>query len=380
MEKKKKQASQTGEKKNESKNIRKFLTIHETFRLNARILLRFTGIITIILILIFAFIYFRSPNIPENKSNGVLIKIPRGASFEAVADTLTQKGLLQHRNLFILFGKITGLDGQIRAGLFKIPKDLNAWQLLQYLKSAPSVFVKVTIPEGILSYQVAAILQEKVGIDSARFVNLVYDSNFTHQLGVSAPNLEGYLLPETYYFYWKIPEKNIIRYMVQNTLEIFKPDSVRNQLQKLNMSVQEIMTLASIIEGEAMIDSERVLISSVYHNRLKRNWRLQADPTIQFILPGPPRRLSYKDLEIDSPYNTYRYSGLPPGPINNPGKKSILAALFPADTKYLYFVATGDGGHHFSKTAAEHARWKQKLNKIRRQVQLEKRRQKLKGN
>ncbi len=117
-----------------------------------------------------------------------------------------------------------------------------------------------------------------------------------------------------------------------------------------------------------VVDSERVFISSVYHNRLRLGWPLQADPTIQFAIPGPPRRLLNGDLEIDSPYNTYQHRGLPPGPINNPGKKSIMAALYPADTKYIYLVATGDGGHKFSKTLQEHNYWKARFDEVRRRV------------
>jgi UPF0755 protein len=175
-------------------------------------------------------------------------------------------------------------------------------------------------------------------------------------------------LPETYLFSYGMREGEIIHRLVDSTLSIFQSDSVQWQMQKLGMDMHEILTMASIIEGEVVVDSERVLVSSVYHNRLKRKWHLAADPTIQYIIPGPPRRLLNKDLEIDSPYNTYKYIGLPPGPINNPGKKSIMAALFPADTRYLYFVATGDGGHRFSQTASEHAYWKEKFDQVRREV------------
>ncbi len=137
------------------------------------------------------------------------------------------------------------------------------------------------------------------------------------------------------------------------------------------MSINEILTLASIIEGEIQVDSERVIVSSVYHNRLERGWLLQADPTIQYILPGEPRRLTYRDLDLDSPYNTYKYPGLPPTPINNPGKKSIFAALYPEETNYLYFVATGNGGHRFSRTSSEHAYWKKQFDQVRRKVRSE---------
>lgn len=296
------------------------------------------------------------------------VLIPRGASLQAIADSLATHGLLKQTNLFLFLGKLTGKDRRIKSGLVEVPVGLPPYALLNYLARARPHLIKVTIPEGVRSEQVAAILARKVGVDSARFMQLVRDSLFARALGVQADNLEGYLLPETYLLPWQPDERELVRMMVRNTLRLFEPDSIQQRLHQLNMSIHQVLTLASIIEGEVMVDSERVLVSSVYHNRLRRGWRLQADPTIQFLLKGKPRRLTYRDLEIDSPYNTYRYSGLPPGPINNPGRRSILAALYPAPTDYLYFVATGDGGHHFSRTQREHLIWKRKFDRIRRQV------------
>ncbi|NOX35989.1 MAG: endolytic transglycosylase MltG [Calditrichaeota bacterium] len=315
------------------------------------------------------------PPLPEDleKRPSVTVLIPQGATFGAIADTLMAHSLLKHREWFLFLGRITGKESRMHAGMFAIPRGLNSWQLLVYLESAKNVLLKVTIPEGLRTERIAAILQRKIGVDSARFMQLVRDSAFVNQLGVPAPTLDGFLMPETYFFQWKTPEEVIIRTLVKNTMSLFEPDSVRQQLQQLNMSILEIITLASIIEGEVMVDSERVLVSSVYHNRLKRGWRLQADPTIQFLLKDGPRRLTYRDLEIDSPYNTYKYAGLPPGPINNPGKQSILAAIFPAKTRYLYFVASGDGGHRFSRTLKEHLKWKRHFDKIRREVYWKKR-------
>jgi UPF0755 protein len=235
--------------------------------------------------------------------------------------------------------------------------------------------IKVTFPEGILSTQMAEILQEKIGIDSALFVSLVHDSAFAQFL-VGENSLEGFLLPETYFFEWEMPEKQIIQRMAANTRQIFEADTIRDRLSQLDFTPLEILTLASIIEGEVMVDSERVTISSVYHNRLRLGWPLQADPTIQYIIPGPPRRLLHRDLEVDSPYNTYKNPGLPPGPISNPGKESILAALYPANTSYLYMVAIGDGRHKFSKTLKEHNLWHAKYNEYRRQIRREQRQKK----
>ncbi len=304
--------------------------------------------------------------------------IPKGSSLSQIANILEKDSLLEHKTFFVLLGKISGYQNRMQAGLFKVPENLHPWHLLTYLTQPKLAEIKVTLPEGIQAEEMAHILSENIGIDSTTFMELVYDSVYTHSLGVEQNKLEGYLLPETYFFNYGMNSDEIIRLLVGNTLEIFKPDSVQRQLRKLGMTQHQIVTMASIIEGEVIVDSERVLVSSVYHNRLKKRWLLGADPTIQYIIPGPPRRLLDKDLEIDSPYNTYKYRGLPPGPINNPGKLSILAALFPADTRYMYFVATGDGGHHFSRTAAQHAYWKSQFDKIRREVRREQRRNRYK--
>ena len=319
------------------------------------------------LLLIWILAYFRMPGNLQGRST-TRVKIPYGATFRQATDSLEAHQLVSHRAWFLLMGKIFGGERKVRAGMFDIPLGLNSYQLLNYLPLAKNIQIKVTIPEGLELEQIAAILKRKMGNDSTQFMNLTRDSAFIRRLGIEDTSLRGYLLPETYFLEWQTPDSEIIRRMAQSTLKIFRRDSVRRRLRETGMSVKEVLTLASIIEGEAVVDSERVLISSVYHNRLKRGWRLEADPTIQFIVPGPPRRLTFKDLANPSPYNTYKYAGLPPGPINNPGEKSILAALFPAKTRYLYFVATGDGGHHFSSSLREHLRWKQKFDAIRRKV------------
>jgi UPF0755 protein len=332
----------------------------------------FVGILLIVILIKISVF----PTYYNNSSNGKPYKtilIPRGISFKEISQILYDNKVLSHKNLFIFLGKISGYQNKIQAGMFQIPGGLHPWHLLKYLLNPKMAEIKVTLHEGIQVKDIAHILKEKLNVDSLRFMNLAWDSTFCHSLGVRVDNLEGYLLPETYFFHYSMDEIEIIEFLVKNTLGIFENDTVQYQLDQLGMDVHDVVTLASIVEGEVVIDSERTTVSSVYLNRLKRGWHLGADPTIQYIIPGPPRRLLNKDLEIDSPYNTYIYRGLPPGPINNPGKKSILAVIFPADTRYLYFVATGDGGHHFSRTAAEHAYWKEKFDRVRRDVRRQKR-------
>ncbi len=305
----------------------------------------------------------------------VKLVVPKGASYHQVADSLVAAEVLGEKRWFLLLGRLTGADKKMRAGRFDIPPGLSTKDLVQHLNDAPLSQIKVTLPEGILASRMAAAFERKLGADSSLFMKFVHDTAFAQTLVPGAKSLEGYLLPETYLFQWKTPEKELVKFLVNQTLAIFAPDSISKRLTEMDMTQLEILTLASIVEGEALVDAERPIISSLYHNRLRLKWPLQADPTIQFILPGPPRRLLNKHLKIDSPYNTYKYGGLPPGPVNNPGKNSILATLYPDSTPYLYMVASGDGGHKFSKTLREHNYWHAKFNEVRRRYRREQRRQ-----
>lgn len=305
--------------------------------------------------------------LPQRDGPVRTVVVPSGASFQQVADSLAAQDLLEHRRWFLLLGKLTGTERRVHAGTFDVPVGLSTIELLRYVEYPRVKRVKVTFPEGIDAATMAGIAAAAVGCDSAAFMRWVNDTTLARTLlDSTAVTLDGYLMPETYFVELQTPARQLVELLTRATLAVYDADSVRSRLDSLGMSRHEIQTLASIVEGEALVDSERVVIASLYHNRLQRRMRLQADPTIQYILPGPPRRLLYRDLEIDSPYNTYRYGGLPPGPINNPGRASILAALFPADTDYLYMVAFGDGSHKFSKTLREHNYWHQRFNEVRR--------------
>jgi UPF0755 protein len=315
--------------------------------------------------------YFRVPELNE-ESERVAFIIAKGASISTIADSLLVKGLIKDKEIFVLWLTTLDKDKLIKAGYYEIPKGLTYAQLISFLSRAPSKELRVTLIEGWQLEEIAKELQKKINIDGARFLFLANDSLFINKIGVEAQNLEGYLLPDTYYFYWGVSEESAIKYLVNQCLSIFT-DEVKKQIDKYKMDINNILTLASIIEGEVIFDDERKIVSSVYHNRLNRRIKLQADPTIQYILGGPPRRLLLKDLEIDSPYNTYRYYGLPPGPISNPGKKSILAAIYPDESNYIYFVAKGDGRHTFSTNAREHQKAKAQFDQVRREVNRQKR-------
>ncbi|APF19543.1 aminodeoxychorismate lyase [Caldithrix abyssi DSM 13497] len=312
--------------------------------------------------------YFTLPDIPADTIGKVEIVIPKGASLQAVADTLAKKGLIKNAPVFVFWARGLGIETRIPSGRFKIPMGLTYPQLANYLTRVKPEFRSVTLIEGWPTEKILAELSSALNLNRKILDSLTRDTTLLKEYGIPAKNVTGYLLPDTYVFAEGVSEEQVIRFLIEQTLKIFEADSVKQKMREMGFNRHQVVTLASIVEGEAMIDEERPIIASVYLNRLKRGMRLQADPTIQFIITDGPRRLTYKDLKIDSPYNTYRYAGLPPGPINNPGKKSILATVFAAKTKYLYFVARGDGSHVFTVTAREHLKAKQKLNKIRKKI------------
>jgi UPF0755 protein len=315
--------------------------------------------------------FFSIPVIDENDKK-VSVLIPKGANLAEISEILYNKELIQDKELFIFWITSLGEDKSIKAGLFQIPKGLNYAQLVRYLSHAHSVEIKVTLLEGWRIEQIAKVLAKGLGLSENILIELSYDTTFVHSLGVEAPSLEGYLLPDTYYFYWGMDENHVLTFLVKECLSIFS-DEIKARIDSMNMDMHKIITLASIIEGEALFDDERPIVASVFYNRLKKRIKLQACATIQYIKPGPPSRLLISDLDIESPYNTYKYYGLPPGPINNPGRSSIMAAIYPAETKYLYFVAKGDGRHAFSQSAKEHFSEKSKFDIIRREVYRKKR-------
>ncbi len=319
--------------------------------------------------------YFIIPGSVNRNEKLTEIFIPKGAYLSQISDSLYANEIITDREIFLFWVKYMGYENKMKAGLYSIPSGLNEYQVIEFLMNAPPKNISITFLEGWSFKQINQKLADRYNLDKGRLDSLCQDNLFIKSLGIDAKSLEGYLLPETYSFTPGISEKEALTHLSEHTLEIFDIDSVQKSMAKLEMSVHQILTLASIIEGEVLLDQERKTIASLYYNRLSKNMRLQADPTIQYLLPGPPRRLLFRDLEIDSPYNTYLYSGLPPGPINNPGKNSILAAIFPEQTKYLYMVAVGDGSHAFSTNLQDHLKAKQKFDKVRREVARKKRAQ-----
>lgn len=331
-------------------------------------------IIIIVLIFIFAVgggLYFGSriflPLNEDSTDNPTLIKIKSGLSVTAIADSLEKYKIIKDADDFIFTTKLFGNVAKLKAGAYRLNRRLSPFKVMKLIVGGRVSSVNVVIPEGLTSYEIASLFSKKLEIDSIKFIDLANNPDFISSLGLSGNSLEGYLYPNTYSFYWGITAEEAIKILVKEFQHNFS-DSLKNIILEKGWSQRQILTLASIIEGEAMIDSERAVISAVYHNRLKKGILLQADPTIQYIIPDGPRRLLKRDLAIDSPYNTYRYAGLPPGPVNNPGLQSIIAAIYPTQVDYIFFVARGDGSHIFSRTLNEHLRAKSNFDQYRRLI------------
>ena len=283
------------------------------------------------------------------------VSIPPGASLTQIGRILDSQDVVTHWFIFAVAAKISGEGSRIQSGIYKFPSNMRVFDVVSSLSAGRyQVQVWITFPEGITVRGIANLLHTKLGIDPSLILTLSQDRAFRQSLGIDAPSLEGYLFPETYLCKLDDTPRKILAAMVQ----LFKKNigtPLISQIRAQKKSLHAILTMGSIVEGETKKAGERARVAGVYYNRLKRGMLLQADPTVQYIIADGPRRLFYKDLRIDSPYNTYLYRGLPPGPINNPGKAAVLAAMFPESHNYLYFVADGTGGHRFSRNYTEHA-------------------------
>lgn len=287
------------------------------------------------------------------------IVVPGGAGFNQVVDSLQAHHLVGSRLLFTGLARLTGTDRTVKAGLYEFRQGSSPLLILEALREGRSVDVRFTVPEGLTIVDVARLADERLGIRADSVLAAARDTAWLRTLGVEGPSAEGYLHPETYHLGMEISGRDLVELMIGQFHEAW--DSTWNRkLAARGRTQREVLTLASIVEGEARTDEERPIIAGVYANRLRIGMALQADPTVQYALQlatgERKQRLFEKDYDTPSPYNTYLHPGLPPGPVGSPGRKSIEAALEPADVPYLYFVAGADGRHLFSRTYDEHLR------------------------
>ena len=298
-------------------------------------------------------IYFINYWTPSHNRYPVEIRVEQGDSLATVVRKLRDQQLIANGFLFSLWARLNGVEKRIHQGLYRFETRVPPREILDRLVTGRGIFQTVTIPEGFTIKEIAELLEKMQIAGKDKFIAEAGNAHLLTTLGLSKKGLEGYLFPSTYHFTPSTPEKDIIATMAEQFRKISLP--VLNQRGgATELTSHEILTLASIIEKETGIESERPSVSAVFHNRLKRQMPLQSDPTVIYGLKNFNGNLTRKDLQEPTPYNTYRIAGLPPGPICNPGLSSIRAALQPAQVSYLYFVSKNDGTHLFSETIEAH--------------------------
>jgi UPF0755 protein len=289
------------------------------------------------------------------QSNEVVINVPQGQSLKTTADLLHLKNVINNSFKLVLIARIKGYDKRLKAGEYLLSAAMTPSQVLEIMVKGEIKLHKLTIPEGYNIQQIAELVAQAGFGTIVDFVRAASDSDRVHKMGVAADTLEGYLFPDTYFFPRDATVDQIISTMLKRFWSIFTPQW-KEHGQRIGFTVHQIVTLASIIEKETGAPFERPLISSVFHNRLRKKMRLESDPTVIYGIENFDGNLTRKHLKTRTPYNTYKIRGLPVGPIANPGKASLEAALYPDKTAYIYFVSKKNSTHHFSKTFKEHNR------------------------
>jgi UPF0755 protein len=283
----------------------------------------------------------------------IRVIVPKGASFAVATDSLSRAGIVRFPLLFKVLGRVKGDDRNIKPGTYLLKRGTPWKDILNALNGGHGLVNTITIPEGFTLQQIVPLLAQTLHVPVDSVEAAVKDTAQLARLDIPTKTLEGYLFPDTYAFPEGTTARQAVSEMVKRFEREWKPEW-NARLTTLALNRNDIVTLASIIEKEARRSEERPVISAVYHNRLKNRMLLQADPTVQYALGKHTPRVLMKDLEVESPYNTYKHAGLPPGPIASPGGPSLVAALFPANVSYLYFVAAADGHHEFRTTLSEH--------------------------
>jgi UPF0755 protein len=303
--------------------------------------------------LIYGFLQMAVP-LPD-RERPVEVKIEKGASFKEAVRSLAEQGLVRDTKVFIALGRLTGLDKRLTPGFYYFFGSLSPWDVFDALLDGRVISSEITVVEGDTLDDIKGKLVEKGIATEEEFDALAEDSGFLDSMDIHAPSLEGYLFPDTYRIPKGMKLGDVLSMMVNRLRQVYT-DRMLARAEEIGFSENDMLTLASIIEKEAVFDRERSLISAVYHNRLDRGMLLQADPTAVYGVKPMRFGITGRDVRRKTQYNTYFIKGLPPGPIASPGLKSIKAALFPADAPYLYFVSKNDGTHAFSVTLEEHLR------------------------
>ncbi|MEN3012505.1 MAG: endolytic transglycosylase MltG [Dictyoglomus thermophilum] len=312
------------------------------------------------------FLFYLDLTAPKSKiRRDIEVYIPEGASAYKIADILFDNGLIKSKKVFIVTTKLLGKEKELKSGYYLLSPSYSIFDILDAITQGKGVRVKVTIPEGSSLKDIANILSEKLDLSAERFIKLCNDKDFINSVMQDYKDffgryediktLEGYLFSSTYYFNKGVKEEDVIRFLVKSFFYQVRNNipEYKDRLKALNLSFKDWIILASIVEKEAKVNEEKPLIAGVFINRLRKGYKLQSCATVEYIYGFKKPVLLYKDLEVDSPYNTYIYYGLPPSPICSPSLESLKAVLYPQGD-YLFFVAKGDGTHFFTKTYEEH--------------------------
>ena len=332
------------------------------------------GVVAILLLLVVAGLAVAAVEIlrPYQGYRGrVVIEIHPGTQAPEVAEMLAAKGVLAYRAPFLLLYGLGRWRYHLKAGAYLFDRPLRPLDVYRKLVRGEVYLRTVVIPEGSNRFDIARILQNRLDIPAENFLQATQDPAAIRDLDPQAPSLEGYLFPDTYRFEYRTSAARVVRMMLAQFRAVYKQD-FEQDLGQSDLDLHQVMTLASLVEKETPDPPERPIIAQVFELRLEKRMPLQCDPTVLYaadLIDRPIGAITESDLQIDSPYNTYLHAGLPPGPIANPGKASILAVLHPASTHYLYFVSNNHGGHTFARTLAEHrrnvARYRKQLAALR---------------
>jgi len=301
-------------------------------------------------------VFYYVNNVPSVPANTVL-DIPKGSGLKNISSMLEKAGVIKSKYLFVGYVMSKGWQQKLKAGEYLFEEGSTLSLIAQKIAKGDVVLHKVTVPEGLTIKEIAVLLDEGGVLDGQDFLQETMNNKelLSELPGRPLTGLEGYLFPDTYTYTKGVTAREFIEMMIGRFNEVYS--SLKRDREEVNLTDNEIVTLASIIEEETGSAPERPLVSAVFHNRLKLGMRLESDPTVIYgIGEDFDGNLTKNDLRTKTSYNTYIVSGLPPGPISNPGKDSILAALKPADVSYIYFVSRGDGTHYFSSNYKDHQR------------------------